>query len=64
VPVRILRAKNASISGEASWPSSVASLRRRMIVSRLLVAVTIAGPVIAARPWPSSAAGASGGARS
>jgi hypothetical protein len=32
----------------ASWPSSVASLRRRMILSRLLVAVTIAGSVMVA----------------
>jgi hypothetical protein len=38
-----MRAKNALISGEASVSSSAS--RRR---SRLLVAVTIAGPVIAA----------------
>ena len=41
---RIMRAKNALISGEASVSSSAISRRR----SRLLVALTIAGPVIAA----------------
>jgi hypothetical protein len=44
---RIMRAKNALISGEASWPLS-ASSRCRIALSRLLAAVTIAGPVIAA----------------
>jgi hypothetical protein len=46
---RIMRATSALISGEASWSSSAAaSLRRRMILSRLLAASTIAVPVIAA----------------
>jgi hypothetical protein len=42
-----MRAKNALISGEASVLSSATS-RRGMILSRLLEAVTIAGPLTAA----------------
>ena len=41
-----MRAKNTLISGEAS--AIVGFLRRHIGQSRLLVAVTIAGPVIAA----------------
>jgi hypothetical protein len=43
---RIMRAKKAFTSGEASVFWSASSLRR--MLSRLLVTVTIAGPVIAA----------------